>query len=407
MIADEAREASPTIENRVVPHVIHDDQIRLCQAPAGCGGPAYVGPPVCAVDCIGQGCGGCASGNCAHASKWKNPSGLTWKDMRPAPFALHGQGEYVGAARSAHVPAYRLRVDDQISCLYRLTRRETSTPYIINVGDEFQVESFTDPNLNRNLLVQPDGTVTLRLLGQVKATRLTVAKLRDKIEELYREYYKVPAITLTPLKVNTRLEDLARWSIIGTASSADRRYRCGSRPKGPSRCPRSGPSAQGLTLEELKREIDLRYEETIPGMEVTPVLTQRAKRYVFVLGEVRSPGRYELEGPTTVMQAIALAGSWNVGANLRQIVIFRRGEDWRLLATTVNLQGAMLFANQPCPAGELWVGDADVVLVPKGALLLTDDYINLIFTRGLYGVIPFSSNYTINNIGSVSTIPGL
>ena len=44
------------------------------------------------------------------------------------------------------------------------------------------------------------------------------------------------------------------------------------------------------------------------------------------------------------------------------------------MATTVNLQGAMLFANQPCPPGELWVSDSDVILVPKGALLLTDDY---------------------------------
>ncbi len=134
------------------------------------------------------------------------------------------------------------------------------------------------------------------------------------------------------------------------------------------------------------------------------MLSQRAPRNVFVLGEVRNPGRYSLEGPTTVMQAIALAGSWNIGANLRQIVIFRRGDDWRLMATTVNLQGAMLFANQPCPPGELWVSDSDVILVPKGPLLLTDEYINLVFTRGIYGVVPFSTNYSWNNINTVSNI---
>jgi polysaccharide export outer membrane protein len=369
-------------------------------------GPNTIGTPanpapVCAVDCANGNCG-CVNGDCAHQKKWQNASGMTWRDMKPSPFQTYGQGEYVGHQRLAHVPEYRLRVDDQISFLYRLTREETDKPYLINVGDEFQVESFTDANLNRNLLVQPDGTVTLRLLGQVKATKLTVAKLRDKIEELYQKYYKVPAITLTPVKVNTKLEDLRnvvdnRNGVVGGQTVLLK-----VNPEGTIALPAIGTiMAQGLSLEELKREINLKYRETIPGIEVTPILHQRAPRYVYVLGEVKTPGRFELQGPTTVMQAIALAGSWNVGANLRQIVIFRRGDDWRLLATTVNLQGAMLFANQPCPPGELWVSDSDVILVPKGALLLTDDYINLVFTRGIYGVVPFTTNYQWNNISVI------
>ena len=124
------------------------------------------------------------------------------------------------------------------------------------------------------------------------------------------------------------------------------------------------------------------------------MLSQRAPRFVYVLGEVRLPGRYTLEGPTTVMQAIALAGSWNVGGNLRQVVIFRRGDDWRLLATMVNLQGAMLYANQPCPAGEIWLNDSDVVIIPKSKILLADDFIHLVFTRGIYGVAPITASYS-------------
>ena len=100
-------------------------------------------------------------------------------------------------------------------------------------------------------------------------------------------------------------------------------------------------------------------------MEVIPVLTQRASRYVYVMGEVNVPGRFEMVGPTTVLQAMSMAGSWNVGANLRQIVVFRRGDDWRLLATMVNLDAA-LHGKQPCPAGEIWLSDCDVIIVPKG-----------------------------------------
>jgi len=344
------------------------------------------GPPLCAVDCALD--GGCDDGG--------------WNAKRLIDFQPYGPGEYVGHERFAHVPTYRLRVDDQLECLYRLTREETKEPYQINVGDELQIESATDEKLNRNLIVQPDGTVTLKLLGQVKATRNTVAQLRDTLESLYGKFYPIPAITLTPSKVNTRLEDLRATVDNRSGVVGGQGVRVRVTPEGTITLPAIGTvPAQGLTLEELKVEIDHRYAATISGIEVTPILAQRAPRFCYVLGEVRIPGRYVLEGPTTVMQAIALAGSWNVGANLRQVVIFRRADDWRLLATMVNLDGALRYANQPCPAGEIWLNDSDVIILPKSKILLCDDFINLVFTRGVYGVVPFSTSYS----WGASTIP--
>jgi len=137
----------------------------------------------------------------------------------------------------------------------------------------------------------------------------------------------------------------------------------------------------------LQVELNERFRSIVEGMEITPVLAGRAPRYVYVLGEVHGPGRFEMVGPTTVLQAISLAGSWNVGANLRQVVIFRRGDDWRLLGTMVNLQAALL-GNDLCPSGEIWLSDSDIVIVPKSKILIADDFINLVFTRGIYGVIP-------------------
>jgi polysaccharide biosynthesis/export protein len=87
-----------------------------------------------------------------------------------------------------------------------------------------------------------------------------------------------------------------------------------------------------------------------------------------------------------------MAGSWNVGANLRQVVIFRRGDDWRMMATMVALDGALRYAKEPCPAGEIWLNDSDVIVLPKSKILLTDDFINLVFTRGIYGVVPFGTS---------------
>ena len=85
------------------------------------------------------------------------------------------------------------------------------------------------------------------------------------------------------------------------------------------------------------------------------------------------------------MQAIALAGGWNIGGNRREIVVFRRAEDWHLIATKLGLLG-----ERPSPADELWLRDSEILIVPKSPIVRVNDFIELVFTRGVYGAIPFN-----------------
>jgi polysaccharide export outer membrane protein len=352
-------------------------QFALCQAfgPPPCGA---CDPPICGVDCLwGDGC--------------REP---TWAQAGPLPWQVFAQGEYVGPHRTPHTPPYQLRVDDQLDFVYRLTREESASPYELNVGDSVRVESLTDPNIDRQeLVIQPDGSITLRLLGQVQAARRTIAELTADLEEQYKKYYRMPSITVTPVRVNTKLEDL-RAAIDRRAGVGGQSLSARVSPDGTVQLPAVGSvPAIGLPLDELKLEIDARYAAIVEGIEVTPVLVQRAPRQVFVVGEVRQPGRFPLEGPTTLMQAIALAGGWNVGANLREVIVFRRAEDWRLIATKLDIRGA-LYAHRPIPADEIWLRDSDLVVVPKHPILQMDDFINLVFSRGIYGVVPFNASYS-------------
>src|SRR5205807_1041377 len=83
--------------------------------------------------------------------------GEMWGGLAPVPdFQEYAQGEYVGRARLPHVPQYRLRVDDVMDFVFRVTRIESPTPYELNVGDEISVESATDRDLKRTLVVLPD-----------------------------------------------------------------------------------------------------------------------------------------------------------------------------------------------------------------------------------------------------------
>lgn len=311
-----------------------------------------------------------------------------WADRQLIPWELFAQGEYVGPYRDQHVPEYRLRVDDELEFIYRLTRVESNHAYELNVGDRIRVESIIDTTLDRELVIQPDGMITLRMLGQVRAARRTVTELQEDLEERYRKYYKVPAITVTPLQVNTRLEDLRAAVDSRYGQTGGQTQQARVTPEGTIQLPGIGSvTAQGLTLDEVKQEIDERYAQIVDGIGVTPRLLRRAPRYVYVVGEVRQPGRYTLEAPTTSMQAVALAGGWNNGGNLRQIVVFRRTDDWRLIATKLDLRGALL-GERPCPADEVWLRDSDIVVVPKSQMMRANDFIELLFTRGIYGVIP-------------------
>jgi polysaccharide export outer membrane protein len=287
------------------------------------------------------------------------------------------------------VDEYRLRVDDLVEVVYRLSGEVTGQPYEFNVKDLLRIESLTAPEMvDREVFVQPDGTITLPRLGQVMAAGRSVEELREDLERRYARDLVDPEIVVTPVEFDTNLQELrlavsSQYSIRGGQTRQVR-----VTPEGSIQLPAIGSvPVQGLTLAEMEREIEARYSQLFPGIDVTPVLQERAPRFIYVLGEVAAPGRYALEAPTTVMQAIALAGSWNNGAHIKHIVIFRRDANWRLMATKVNLCGA-LHGVTPCPPGEIWLRDSDIIVVPKSPILVADDWIELVFTRGIYGVFP-------------------
>lgn len=317
---------------------------------------------------------------------------LRWQDMKPMNFQAYAQGEYAGPPRLAHLAEYRLRPNDQLQLVYLITRRQTGGAYRLAVGDEVLVESVLNEELQRGTLekglqIQPDGTITVLLLGQVHAAGLTVPQLRTLLEHRYMRYYKDPSIDVTPVKTNSLADDI-RNAVGGQSGLEGQALNTTVTPDGKIRLPGVGAvCVQGLTLSELKREINLLYEEVTVGLEVEPILTARAPTFVYVLGEVVAGNRFQLEGPTTVLQALALAGGYLETANMRQVVVMRRADDWRLVATMLDLQGAVL-GKRPTPADEIWLRDGDVVIVPKSSIAVLNDFVEQVFTNGIYGAFP-------------------
>lgn len=357
--------------------------IQLCQAygPAVCNSPTDCGDGcnrrIDGVDCLmGNGCG---------ETRWNQWGQIPWQAL--------SQGEYIGPPRTPHVPEYRVRVDDLLEFRFVSTRTQSSHQYHLQVGDELKIESLIDPNINRNVTVQPDGSITLLLLGQVQAAKMTISELTALLKERYKEFYKIFDLTVSPVKTNTRLDDLMS-AITNRFTAGGQNQQVRVVADGTISLTKIGKvPAQGLSLDELQAEVNARYAEYVDGLEVTAILNQRAPHFVYVLGEVRNSGRYAMDSPTTVMGALSLGGGWINGANLRQVVVFRRADDWRLIATKIDIRGAV-YGKRPTPADEIYLRDSDVVVVPKSSVQQTDDLIELIFTRGVYRVLPIQFQNT-------------
>jgi len=100
------------------------------------------------------------------------------------------------------------------------------------------------------------------------------------------------------------------------------------RPDGRITLPLVGDvEASGFTPKELQARLEKSLENYISKPVVT-VIVQEAKSQTFnVLGEVQKQGPYRLTAPTTVLDAIALAGGFKEWANKGKIYVLRKTKD--------------------------------------------------------------------------------
>lgn len=79
----------------------------------------------------------------------------------------------------------------------------------------------------------------------------------------------------------------------------------------------------GRTTEELREAVTTRYAEYINAPAVSVVVVEIHSRKVYVTGEVKVPGPYDVLQPTRLLQAIAMAGGLTEFAKADGIVVIR------------------------------------------------------------------------------------
>jgi len=119
-------------------------------------------------------------------------------------------------------------------------------------------------------------------------------------------------------------------------------------------------SVADTTTTDAEKKITEKLKVYLADPQVTVVVTNVEGNKAFVIGKVLKTGPIPLAGPTTVLQALSMAGGFDKFADLSNIKVLRV-VDGKQVATSVNyeklIQGQSLSSN-------LMLMPGDTILVP-------------------------------------------
>ncbi len=147
--------------------------------------------------------------------------------------------------------------------------------------------------------------------------------------------------------------------------------------------------AADRTIDELQGSISQAYAGTLlrPQVQVSVKSTQPLK--VFVGGEVKNPGVFDMAGDSDALRAVIQAGGFTNGAKRNQVVIIRRGPDGRAMMRTANLLRGL---TSPGGADLVPLRRFDVVYVPRSGVAETGLFMQQYFRD----LLPITFSYAIN-----------
>jgi polysaccharide export outer membrane protein len=76
--------------------------------------------------------------------------------------------------------------------------------YIIGEQDDLTITVWKEKELSGEVVVRPDGKITVPLVGEVKVVGMTPTKLENLLEQKLQPYIAVPQVTVAVTQINSR-----------------------------------------------------------------------------------------------------------------------------------------------------------------------------------------------------------
>lgn len=311
------------------------------------------------------------------------------------------------------LPGYRLNFGDELEVIYQIRHDVQPTAYKLQIEDRVVIRFPYQPELNQSLQIPSDGKLNLLLIGKpVEAAGQTVQELTARLQTEYEKVIRKPEFTVVIEQANVKIAELKQ--AITTS------------PRGQSRLVPVAPDgrlslpyvrdvkAYGLTIPELIDSLNTEYRKAgIEGIEVSVNVLNVAPIKVYVMGEVLRPGLLSLRHHATLTQSIAEAGGMIRGrAEMSKVLLVRRRGFPVPTGCVINVHyltdglGKQAAANKKdidfaAHRFDPFVQDDDIVFVPSTQLAKNADWIKIVFTEGIYRVLPWNTTTTYNITDSV------
>jgi len=278
-------------------------------------------------------------------------------------------------------PPYKIVPSDVLDVLFQVNTWAEVKEFRIGIDATVGVKFVQSPELNETQRVRPDGKISLPYLGEVRVVGKTVAELTKDLKQQYAKILKEPELYVTVPEFSSGIKEL-KSDLHTSARGLSRLVTV--RPDGYATFPMVGDIlVANRTVPEVSAVLNERYNAFLPGLHVDLFLEQYSGSNVSIIGMVYRPGVYQMKKPVTILEAIALAGGYQPGAQLSSVVVMRKLDD-KIIARRVNAnknlslrKGGQFFYLQP----------DDIVYVPKTIISkgaeLARDLQDLTFFRGV------------------------
>jgi polysaccharide biosynthesis/export protein len=119
------------------------------------------------------------------------------------------------------------------------------------------------------------------------------------------------------------------------------------------------------TSPEVIAAVRAAYNKVLHDPVVSIELKDFEKPYFVVGGEVNHPGKFDLRGDTTVIQAITIAGGLNDRARSSELLVFRRISEETVEVKRVDMKHMVSMKNL---SEDLHLQAGDMILVPRNKM---------------------------------------
>ncbi|MBD3347922.1 MAG: hypothetical protein GF400_01850, partial [Candidatus Eisenbacteria bacterium] len=214
--------------------------------------------------------------------------------------------------------------------------------YAIGPGDVLSVSVWRHPELDRNITVRSNGTVTFPPVGELTAAGLTPAEFSREIMQRLRDYTReTTQVTVSVAQFNSRAIYLTgqvaapgRYSFESLPDLLQLLSQAGGPLPGADlsnvTIVRPGPGGPRVIEVDVAAYMRGQTSKPLPALqpgdtvEISPLAMGGAMAgtgMVYVLGEVTSPGGYPASGGLDLLQLIAMAGGTTPEAELDDVAV--------------------------------------------------------------------------------------